>query len=113
MGCTMPRYEFSEGKSNKFWEIKIEGKFVTTTYGKIGSSGQSTSKSFSDEPKAKAAYEKLVKEKTHKGYELKGEKAKASATAVKPVSKYTPVKSSNPDALYLVQDGSSKLWSGY
>ena len=30
----MPRYELSEGSSNKFWEIKLSGKSFTTTYGK-------------------------------------------------------------------------------
>ena len=32
----MPRYEFSEGTSSKFWEINLSGPSFTTTYGKIG-----------------------------------------------------------------------------
>jgi uncharacterized protein (TIGR02996 family) len=68
----MPRYEFSEGTSNKFWEIELEGSAFTTTYGKIGSEGQSTTKEFDSPEKAKKEYEKLIAEKVKKGYELVG-----------------------------------------
>ena len=44
----MPRYEFSEGSSNKFWEISVDGTTVRTRYGKIGASGQLTIKEFDD-----------------------------------------------------------------
>jgi predicted DNA-binding WGR domain protein len=49
----MPRYEFSEGTSNKFWEINLSGKSFTTTYGKIGTSGQTTIKQFKSDAEAK------------------------------------------------------------
>ncbi len=68
----MPRYEFSEGSSNKFWEIALSGKSFTTTYGKIGTSGQTTVKSFGSDADAKKEYDKLVAEKTKKGYSLSG-----------------------------------------
>ena len=68
----MPRYEFSEGSSNKFWEINLSGKSFTTTYGKIGTSGQTTIKSWKDNAEAKTQYDKLITEKTKKGYELVG-----------------------------------------
>jgi len=42
----MPRYEFSDGASNKFWEITLNEKDVITHYGRIGADGQSTTKSF-------------------------------------------------------------------
>ena len=64
----MPRYEFAEGGSNKFWEITLTGKSFTTTYGKIGASGQTTVKNFGSDAEAKKEYEKLVAEKTKKGY---------------------------------------------
>ncbi len=66
----MPRYEFSEGTSNKFWEITLEGTSFTTRYGKMGTDGQTTEKSFKSEAEARKAYDKLVAEKTKKGYEL-------------------------------------------
>jgi predicted DNA-binding WGR domain protein len=68
----MPRYEFSEGSSNKFWQIDLKGKSFTTTYGKIGTSGQTSLKEWKDAAEAKKEYDKLVAEKTKKGYELVG-----------------------------------------
>jgi predicted DNA-binding WGR domain protein len=68
----MPRYEFSEGTSNKFWEINLSGKSFTTTYGKIGTGGQTTIKQFKSEAEAKKEYDKLVNEKVKKGYQPAG-----------------------------------------
>jgi uncharacterized protein (TIGR02996 family) len=66
----MPRYEFSEGTSNKFWEIELEGSSFTTRYGRIGTDGQETTKDFKSPAEAKKAYDKLIAEKEKKGYEL-------------------------------------------
>jgi len=68
----MPRYEFSEGTSNKFWEIELSGTSFTTTYGKIGTSGQTTLKEFKSAVEAKKEFDKLIAEKTRKGYLLVG-----------------------------------------
>ncbi len=68
----MPRYEFSEGSSNKFWEINLAGKAFTTTYGKIGTPGQTTVKTFATPAEAKKEHDKLVAEKTKKGYAPSG-----------------------------------------
>jgi predicted DNA-binding WGR domain protein len=65
----MPRYEFSEGTSNKFWQIDLSGKSFTTTYGKIGTAGQTTVKSFKTDAEAKKEYDKLIAEKVKKGYQ--------------------------------------------
>jgi predicted DNA-binding WGR domain protein len=65
----MPRYEFSEGSSNKFWEINLSGKSFTTTYGKIGTGGQTTIKQFKTDADAKKEHDKLVAEKVKKGYQ--------------------------------------------
>ena len=87
----MPRYEFSEGPSNKFWEINLSGKSFTTTYGKIGTPGQTTIKQFGSDADAKKEHDKLVAEKTKKGYELvagskvaKAAPAKAAPAKAKP-----------------------------
>ena len=64
----MPRYELSEVTSNKFWEIELSGTSFTTRYGRIGTDGQETTKSFATAAEAKKAYDKLVAEKTKKGY---------------------------------------------
>ncbi len=82
----MPRYEFKEGTSNKFWEITLDGSSFTTTYGKIGTDGQSTIKEWDSDDKAKKEYDKLIAEKVKKGYVLisgNGGGAKAPAKAAK------------------------------
>jgi uncharacterized protein (TIGR02996 family) len=66
----MPRYELTEGASNKFWQIELEGTSFTTTYGKVGTTGQTTVKSFADEAAAATEYDKLIAAKVKKGYQL-------------------------------------------
>jgi predicted DNA-binding WGR domain protein len=78
---TMPRYEFSEGSSNKFWEITLDGSSFTTTYGRIGTDGQTSLKEWDSDEKAKKEYDKLVAEKVKKGYTLVGGKANGKAAA--------------------------------
>jgi predicted DNA-binding WGR domain protein len=63
------RFEFSEGSSNKFWEIRVEGSSHTVRYGKIGTDGQSKTKDFDSAAEARADAAKLIAEKTKKGYE--------------------------------------------
>jgi len=66
---TTKRYfEFVDGSSSKFWEVWRDGTDVVTQWGKIGTPGRETRKSFPDEAKAQKEYEKLVAEKTGKGY---------------------------------------------
>ena len=65
----MKRYfEFSDDKSSKFWEIAQNGSDVTVRFGRIGTSGQTKTKSFDDVDAATKHAEKLVEEKTGKGY---------------------------------------------
>jgi DNA ligase-1 len=68
-GATKRRFELAEGKSNKFWEVSIEGTEVTVRYGRLGSAGQTNVKSFPDEGAATRHADKLVEEKTDKGYQ--------------------------------------------
>jgi len=77
----MARYEFSEGTSNKFWEIKLSGKSFTTTYGKIGTPGQTTMKEFGSPAEAKKEHDKLVAEKVKKGYAPAGAAPAATGAA--------------------------------
>ncbi len=68
-GTTKPRYfEFVEGKSSKFWEVSQAGCAMTTRWGKIGSAGQSKTKTFADEAAVAAQVAKLIEEKTTDGY---------------------------------------------
>jgi uncharacterized protein (TIGR02996 family) len=64
----MRTFQFSDAKSHKFWNIDVSGKSFTATWGKIGTPGQSQTKSFPTGEKAQAEADKLIKEKTKKGY---------------------------------------------
>jgi DNA ligase-1 len=71
-GDTAKRYfEFVEDGSSKFWEIALSDCDVTTRWGRIGADGQSKTKTFRDEAAAQKEYDKLIEEKTGKGYEEK------------------------------------------
>jgi predicted DNA-binding WGR domain protein len=65
----MRRFELVDGTSSKFWEIEpAAGGELNIRWGRIGTAGQSQTKSFGDDAKAKVAMDKLIKEKTGKGY---------------------------------------------
>lgn len=65
---SMRRFEFCEGRSNKFWEVSVQGTKVIVRFGRLGSQGQTSVKSFPDSQAAWKHADKLVKEKTGKGY---------------------------------------------
>ncbi len=64
----MRTFQFSDAKSHKFWTIDVSGKSFTVTYGKVGTAGQTQTKSFASAVAAQTEADKLVKEKTKKGY---------------------------------------------
>lgn len=117
------RFEFEEGNSSKFWEIQLDGESVTTWWGKIGTAGQSKTLDFDSEAEAKKQYDKLVVEKTKKGYEEVGggsggdeddedeappPRAKAAAPAKAAPAKVAPVKAAaKPAAAKKVSSGST------
>ena len=61
-------FEFVGGNSRKFWEVTLTGCDVTVRYGRIGSDGQSKTKSLADEATAARHAGKLIAAKTGKGY---------------------------------------------
>ena len=71
----MARYELIEGTSSKFWEITLDGASFRTCYGRIGSNGHTKIKRHASADDAKREHDKLVKEKTSKGYKLAPESA--------------------------------------
>ncbi|MGE3804078.1 MAG: WGR domain-containing protein [Gemmataceae bacterium] len=78
----MRTFEFNDGRSKKFWNIELSGRKFTVTYGRIGTAGQTQSKTFADDAKARAAHDKLIAEKVGKGYvEKTAGKAAAPPTA--------------------------------
>jgi DNA ligase-1 len=62
-------FEFSDAKSQKFWEIETDGTEVTVRYGRLGATGTTQTKTFADDAAAKAHADKLIAEKTRKGYQ--------------------------------------------
>jgi predicted DNA-binding WGR domain protein len=68
-GAGAARYfEFIGGGSSKFWEVTVSGNTFTVRYGRIGVAGQTQSKTFPDETRARREAEKLITEKLKKGY---------------------------------------------
>jgi len=62
------RFEFVEGTSSKFWEITTNNREVTVRYGRIGSNGQTQTKSFTSDTAAADHAEKQINSKLAKGY---------------------------------------------
>lgn len=99
----MRRFEFSDGKSNKFWEIDLEGDSFTVRYGRIGTEGQSSTKTYASAQEATKQADKLIAAKTKKGYQ----EVEASAPA--------PAKSGNPELEQAIHDDPNDLdaWAVY
>ncbi|HEY1097806.1 MAG TPA: WGR domain-containing protein, partial [Myxococcota bacterium] len=101
-------FEFVEGSASKFWEIWRDGSEVRTRYGKIGTAGQTTVKDEGTDAAGQKLYDKLVREKTGKGYVEKtaGGAAPApvpAAPAPAPVAKPAPAKAA-PKKAAVVED---------
>jgi len=104
----MRRFELVEGTSSKFWEVAVAGNDVTVRFGRIGTNGQTKTKSFASAAAAQTEHDALVKEKTGKGYREIGVAAGATLAAVavpvaapaaaKAVAAATPSAASPPPA---------------
>ena len=66
-------FHFSEGSSNKFWAITVDGKEFTVEFGRLGTTGQTQTKKFSSDAAARQGADKLIAEKTKKGYQEVGD----------------------------------------
>ena len=62
------RFEFVGGNSNKFWEVRTQGNEVFTSYGRIGSTGQTACKSLESAAAATTHAANLIQQKTRKGH---------------------------------------------
>ena len=89
-------FEFSDGSSNKFWEVWVDGTNLMTRYGKIGASGQTTIKNEGSPEGAQKLHDKLVREKTGKGYQEKG--GGGGSAAAPAAAKAPAVKAAAPAA---------------
>ncbi|MBL8215137.1 MAG: DUF4132 domain-containing protein [Bryobacterales bacterium] len=93
-------FEFREGTSDKFWRITLDGSSFSVNFGKRGTAGQTQSKDFASPDAARTAYDKLIREKTGKGYvEVAGSTAVASTPppAAKPKRKPEPQSEPEPE----------------
>ena len=54
--------------SAKFWEVDVDGSTLIVRFGRIGTTGQTTRKEFPDPTTAVAEADKLIGQKTKKGY---------------------------------------------
>jgi|APSaa5957512493_1039668.scaffolds.fasta_scaffold85538_1 predicted DNA-binding WGR domain protein len=63
------RYEFSNGKSAKFWEVKKLGLKYSIRYGRIGTRGKLVNTLMKTSEEAYAQVEKMKKSKIKKGYQ--------------------------------------------
>ncbi len=77
----MRTFTLSDAKSHKFWNIDLQGKALTVTYGRIGTAGQTQTKTFPSAAAAQKEHDKLVREKLAKGYRETTPKAAASGGA--------------------------------
>ena len=68
--------EYQDEKSHKFWEIEVKDNSQIVTYGKVGTKGQSKTKTFDTAEAAKNDAEKIMAAKMKKGYAEKGKEIK-------------------------------------
>jgi predicted DNA-binding WGR domain protein len=61
-------FQYSDDKSHKFWRICLDGPSYVVQFGRIGTTGQTQTKSFAAEVEAQHACERLIQEKLEKGY---------------------------------------------
>ena len=59
----MPRCEFKDAKSSKFWTINQNGTTYTGSYGKIGTEGVEQTKEFDSDEACEKAFDKVVASK--------------------------------------------------
>ncbi|NHZ63706.1 DUF4132 domain-containing protein [Massilia genomosp. 1] len=86
----MRRFELNDSVSSKFWEVTQDGSDVTVCFGKIGSAGKAQTKNHPDAAAAHAAVDKLIREKTGKGYVETGAGSDAQAVPPKPAPVVAP-----------------------
>lgn len=65
---TTREFRYNDSKSDKFWKITLDGATHTVHYGRVGTQGQQKTKEFDSDTKALADSNKLIAQKTKKGY---------------------------------------------
>jgi predicted DNA-binding WGR domain protein len=86
----MRRYELADGTSSKFWEIGIDGKTITVRFGRIGTNGQTQVKTYASPEVSRREHDKLVAEKTKKGYRSIAAATRAKAAPARTLADGAP-----------------------
>lgn len=89
---------FNDGKSNKFYNIHVDGNSLIASWGKVGTKGQTQVKEFHSAKLAKKELNKKLNEKLGKGY-LTAEIAKVETHSTVDAVQSIPAKSSSGDDL--------------
>ena len=61
-------FEFREGRSSKFWRVRVDGKHLHVTYGRIGTDGKTQLDVFNSSGEAERKAAQKIQEKLGKGY---------------------------------------------
>lgn len=76
------RFELKNKSHQKFWEVEQVGATFTVRFGRVGTEGQIKTKSVATADRARLEVERLIAEKTRKGYaRAPGSKAKRASFA--------------------------------
>ncbi len=103
------RFEFVEGASSKFWEIEVTDVSHAVQFGRIGTNGQTKSKTFLTAEEATADADRLTREKVAKGFR---EPANAGSGESPLPLRYT-LTQSNPDSIVMItHDGTRLITNG-
>ena len=62
------RFEFVGGSSDKFWEVSVRRNEILVRFGRNGTNGQATTKTFVNNAAAEKHAEKMIRDKVGKGY---------------------------------------------
>ncbi|PHS05031.1 MAG: hypothetical protein COA78_15785 [Blastopirellula sp.] len=90
--------QFDDGTSSKFWEIVVDGASHTVRFGRIGTDGQKKTKDFSSTAEAQQSCDRLIQQKTKKGY-----REVSAAVSKSPKKKTTRAAASKQTARPLMQ----------
>src|SRR4051794_20368748 len=95
------RFECVEDGAAKFWEVAVDGGAMTVRFGKIGTDGQAKTKDLGSAEAAAKEADKLIREKTKKGYlEVGGPGGTSAAAAARspaaPPAPATPAPAAAP-----------------
>jgi uncharacterized protein (TIGR02996 family) len=96
----MRRFEYTDAKSDKFWEIAVDGNTYTVRYGRKGTDGQTNTKVFDSPEQAMKKAESAIQSKTRKGY-------------VEVEAQAAPVGEAEAFEAAIRADPSSESWSVY